>query len=270
MMSVAKKIRIGRILQRESKRSLIVPIDHGLTLGPLPGIENTHRISRWMSDPHIDAIIAHKGIITRLAERNLLQDRGVILHLNGMNQLANKPDDKEMLTSIETAIHLGVDAVSLQVNFNAENDRANWALLGHVADQAFRHGLPLLTMLYDKVPSASRKARVLRARQLLRVAVELGTDAIKIGMPESSVELEEILDSIHEDVLMFVAGGDVADECQLLAQVTHAIENGASGVCMGRNIFNRTDTSSFLQKLSDVIHGGYSLPITRGELLHAY
>jgi class I fructose-bisphosphate aldolase len=270
IMSTAKTIRLGRILQKSSQRSVIVPLDHGLTVGPIAGIESTHRISEWIGDPNIDAVIAHKGMIARLAERNLLHGRGVILHLNGMSMLAENPDDKEMVTEIETALRLGVDAVSVQVNFTGKNDGANLKLLGRVADQAAQHGFPLLVMLYDKTLKLDFKSGVTRTRHLLRAAVELGADAIKIAMPESPAELEHVFDGIHEDVLMFVAGGNAGDPDLLLARVDHAIANGASGVCIGRNVFGSKNAGDMLEKLSDVVHAGISAPVTRGQLLHAY
>ena len=269
-MSTAKTIRLGRILQKTSHRSVIVPIDHGLTVGPLPGIESTHKISNWIVDPGIDAVIAHKGMITRLAERQLLHGRGVILHLNGMSSLASQPDNKEMLSGVETALHLGVDAVSLQVNFTGHNDRENLRLLGEASDQAARHRFPLFVMLYDKVVEKNIKNRVARSRQLLRAAIELGADGIKIGMPETQVDVEEIFHEIHEDVLLFVAGGNVVDENHLLARIEHALSAGASGVCVGRNVFARRNVGAFLEKLSGVVHAGLAAPVSRGQLIHAY
>lgn len=269
-MSTAKTLRLGRILQRVSGRSLIVPIDHGLTMGPLAGIESTHKVSEWLHDPNIDALIAHKGMISRLAERRLLQDRGVIMHLNGMSGLAPESDRKEVLASVEAAARLGVDGVSMQMTFTGCNDRENWAQLGRVSDEAMALGFPLLVMLYDKVVSTDRRTRVTRLRQLLKGVIELGADAVKIALPESAEELEDTLDLLHEDILILVAGGALSDPDALLERVEHAISCGASGACIGRNVFANRGASAFLEKLSDIVHSGFTSPVSRGQLLHVY
>ena len=259
-MDTAKKIRLSRILNPDSKRSVIVPIDHGLTLGPIAGIESTVRMVPWIGNDGINAIIAHKGIVVRLVERDLLRGRGVVLQLNGMNSLAQKPDYKEMLTSLETAARLGVDAVSVQINFTGENDNSNWKLLGQVVDEASQLGFPVLTMLYDKKSNLDSAPNRERFRQLLRVAVELGTDAIKIAMPDNMAILPEILSPVCEDAMIFLAGGEATDSGKLLAQVSCAMSLGASGVCMGRNVFSNRNPERFLRELAAVVHGRTEAP----------
>ncbi|MDC0713629.1 aldolase [Stigmatella sp. ncwal1] len=258
-MNAAKKIRLGKILGAKSQRAVIVPIDHGLTMGPLEGIESTGRIARWIHHPGVDAVIAHKGILSRLAAHGALDRKGVILHLNGMSNLSDSVDDKEWLTSIETALLLGADAVSLQVNFNGRNDRANWKMVGQAVDGAARYGLPVLTMLYDKVGEEPQRVR--RLKQLMRTAVELGTDALKIGMGERPELLREALEDVQSDVLVFVAGGELTGDEPLLEHVSHALRAGAKGVCIGRNIFVKKNLEQFLERLSGLVHGGSA----RGE-----
>src|SRR5436190_20990584 len=105
-MNTAKKIRLGRILRNADRRGIIVPIDHGLTLGPIAGIESVGQMEEFITHPQIDAVIAHKGILSRLAERDLLSGKGVILHVNGMSSLAENPDNKEVLTGVDMALRL--------------------------------------------------------------------------------------------------------------------------------------------------------------------
>ncbi|QRN93226.1 aldolase [Archangium violaceum] len=252
-MNTAKKVRLGKILGASSQRAVIVPIDHGLTMGPLTGIESTARIARWIGHPGVDAVLAHKGILSRLADQGALDRKGVILHLNGMSNLSDSVDDKEWLTSIETALLLGADAVSLQVNFNGRNDRANWKMLGQAVDGAARYGLPVLTMLYDKVGEEPR--RLHRLKQLMRTAVELGTDALKIGMSERPELLREALEDVQSDALVFVAGGELTGDEPLLEHVSNALRAGARGVCIGRNIFVKKSPALLLERLSELVHG---------------
>jgi class I fructose-bisphosphate aldolase/fructose-bisphosphate aldolase/2-amino-3,7-dideoxy-D-threo-hept-6-ulosonate synthase len=189
MDGVAKKIRWSRFLDRHSGRGIIVPIDHGLTIGPLPGLDGMAQVARWIVHPGITGVIAHKGMVERLGSRDLLRGVGVMVHLNGMTSLAPEPDRKERLTSIEAALRLGADAVSLQLNFDGTNDAHNLTQLGAVVDEAQRHGLPVLTMLYDKVACDGEEQRTKRLRQLTRACVELGTDALKLAAPADASQL---------------------------------------------------------------------------------
>ena len=263
-MSAAKKIRQRRFLNAVTGKGILIPIDHGLTMGPLKGIETTGHMGHWLRSPHINGVIAHKGMIERLAERNCLTG-GVMVHLNGMTSIAPSPDTKEMLTSVAAAARLGADAVSVQVNFTGENDRHNLMLLGAVADEAAALGLPLLTMLYDKGPLLPEKKRVQRQRHLLRAAIELGTDMLKISLP-SVAEVAPLLADLQEEALIFVAGGQVGDERELLAQVSTALHYGAAGVCVGRNVFERSNPAEFLAMLAATIHGHPSLGTAGGEI----
>ncbi|MCY0989616.1 aldolase [Nannocystis sp. ILAH1] len=256
MDGVAKKIRWSRFLEPRSGRGIIVPIDHGLTIGPIDGLDSMTRIARWIGHPGITGIVAHKGMVERLGSRNLLRRVGVMVQLNGMTSLAPEPDRKERLTSIETALRLGADAVSLQINFDGKNDAHNLTQLGAVVDEAQRLGLPVLTMLYDKVPCDGEEARARRLRHLMRACVELGTDALKLAAPTDIAQLPSLLDGIREHTSIFFAGGEVCSEGQLLELATQVVAYGAAGLCVGRNVFQRAAATDTLTRLQEVVWGG--------------
>lgn len=253
MEGVAKKIRWSRFLDRRSRRGIIVPIDHGLTAGPLDGLESVAQIARWIGHPAITGIIAHKGMVERLAEKGLLQGVGLMVHLNGMMSISARPDDKERLTSVEAAVRLGADAVSLQLNFDGTNDARNLAQLGETVDEALRHGLPVLTMLYDKAPRDGQSQRVTRLRHLMRACVELGTDALKVAAPASLSDLPALLAGVVEHTAVFFAGGAVGSEEQIVKLAQEATAAGAAGLCVGRNVFQRESAAATLTRLGQIV-----------------
>jgi class I fructose-bisphosphate aldolase len=256
MDGVAKKIRWSRFLHKLSCRGIIVPIDHGLTVGPIPGINSLSRIESWIQHPAVTGIIAHKGMVERLGSRGLLQDVGVMIHLNGMPTIAQSPDRKEMMTSVEMAVRLGADGISLQINFDGTNDAHNWTLLGSVVDEAQRYGMPVLTMLYDKVVSARDEQRITRLRHLMRACVELGTDALKLAAPAKIEEIPEILDGFQDHTAIFFAGGAMCSDETLLALARGTAEHGASGLCVGRNVFQRESVADILTRLQQILLEG--------------
>jgi fructose-bisphosphate aldolase, class I len=255
MNSSAKRIRLDRFHYRGSRHGIIVPIDHGLTLGPVDGLKSLSQIASWIEHPGISGIIAHKGMIERLGNRGLLAGLGVMVHLNGMSAIAANPDRKERLTSLEAAASLGADAVSLQVNFDGSNDDHNLSTLGQVVDEAQAFGLPVLTMLYDKVDSGDDEKRLERLRHLMRITVELGTDAIKVAPPRDIAEIPFLLEGIADHTEVFFAGGSVCSEEQLLAMTKEALAAGAAGLCVGRNVFQKSSPRETLNRLRQLLQG---------------
>jgi fructose-bisphosphate aldolase, class I len=247
--STGKLIRTSRFRYPGHSTGLIVPLDHGLTIGPVKGVRNVREIETWIGHPAICAIVAHKGMIERLAGADALQGKGIILHLNGMSTFAPTPNQKELLTSMETAAAMGVDGVSVQVNFDGECDARNMVLLGSVVDDARRFGLPVLTMLYDKVMNTDESLRLERLRHLIRVAIELGTDSIKLAPPKTRQELHAVLEDACEDVAIYFAGGELGSDDDLLSLASEGIHLGSAGLCVGRNIFQRTEPHSILNRL---------------------
>jgi fructose-bisphosphate aldolase, class I len=254
MPNGAKILRLGRFFFPGQRAGIIVPIDHGLTLGPIRGIESVARISTWIRHRGIAGIIAHKGMVERLSERGLLQGLGVMLHLNGMSARAQDPDTKETVTALETAIRLGADAVSLQVNFDGRTDAHNVKLLGRVVDEALRFGMPVLAMVYDTTAAArSVEDRLERQRHFMRIAAELGVDALKIGPPEQLEHVARILEHQAADIPVFFAGGEKGDDAGLRQLLREALRHGGAGLCVGRNVFQREDPAELLQGLHDEI-----------------
>lgn len=248
-MGAGKNLRLQRFFYPRTTYGLIVPIDHGLTMGPLTGIRSVREMASWITHPAISGIIAHKGIAERLVSARLLDGKGLMIHLNGMTTLGSRPDDKVMLTAVETAMKLGADAVSLQVNFDGTNDSANLEMLGRVVDEASGSEIPVLAMVYDKV-KARGEVSSSRIEHLMRVCVEMGCDAIKIGIPEM---LNRTVRSASEDIRVFVAGGSVVEEEKIVDLARKVVRAGGSGLCVGRNVFQRKDTISVLNSLKKAL-----------------
>jgi class I fructose-bisphosphate aldolase len=251
---IGRKVRESRLLFSDSDCGLIVPIDHGLTVGPIHGIEDIDTISEWITNKNISAIIAHKGLLEHLVIRDLIRSNlGIVVHLNGMSNFAEDGNTKCMLTDVEAAIRLGADAVSVQINFTENNFYHNLDLLGKVVDSAHRYGLPVLTMLYDKVKITNNQERVNRMNTLMRLCIELGTDALKISLPEHRKDLSTLLRSHVKTTKVFFAGGEVTSQNSFVDNITTAISLGSSGVCAGRNIFQHPNPNLALKLMANTI-----------------
>lgn len=246
MTSMARKRRWSRFVDRDSGKSLIVPIDHGLTVGPLAGLNRADDVLRWLDPDAVTGIVAHKGFAELLGGAPGI---GLMIHLNGSISMGELPDMKVLVTSVEAALRLGADAVSLQTNFTAATAAHNLQMIGQVVDQAHAVGLPVLNMVYDKTPESGKGFGHLR--HFMRAAVELGVDAIKVSPPASLDDVPALIDGIGECVPVLFAGGALTDERMLFDLAGAVVRHGAGGICVGRNVFQRTNPRVTMQRVLD-------------------
>jgi len=244
MNEMARKRRWARFVDRASGKALIVPIDHGLTFGPIDGIARPEDILGWLTSDVATGVTLHKGMAEKLGG---IPGCGMMIHLNGAMSMDDEPDIKHMLTRVDAAIRLGADAVSVQTNFTPATASHNLRMLGAVVDDAHALGLPVLAMIYDKVNHLG--VNISSLRHFMRAAVEMGVDAIKISAPANLDEIPEVLDGVQAHTPVLFAGGPLMDESQLLELTDAIVHCGATGLCIGRNLFQRPDPHSTMKKL---------------------
>lgn len=251
MSEMARKRRWKRFVDPQSGKALVVPLDHGLTMGPIAGINRPEDILCWLSAEAVTGVVLHKGFAERLAGG---LGCGLTIQLNGSVSMDEQPDLKQLVTSVEAAVRLGADAVSLQTNFSAATASHNLRLIGRVVDEAHAWGMPVLSMVYDKTPSNGQALS--RMRHFMRAAVELGVDALKVAAPATLEQIPELLDGIRGHTPVLFAGGALADERALLALASAVVRYDAAGICVGRNIFQRTNPNATLKSLLTMFRAG--------------
>ena len=230
---------------RKKQKSILVPIDHGLGFGPSKGIDNTRQIASWISNDNIDGIIAHRGILEKLIQHGVT-DKALMLQLSGMSVTDSVPNQKELLTSVEYAGLIGADAVSIQSNFDGLNDRNSIQNISRATEMAKKLGFPVLAMIYN---AHQQGDEIQLMRHYLRIAVELGVDAVKIPFYREKAIFLDIISDFTEDLDIFIAGGELEKEADLLELVHFAVSQGVVGVAFGRNIFQRDNIDLFLKQI---------------------
>ena len=128
---IGKKIRLERIIDRNSGKTVIIPMDHGVTVGPVEGLADMRTTVSKVVAGGANAILMHKGIV-RTGHRGAGKDVGLIIHLSGGTSISPDPNAKELVCTVEEAIKLGADAVSVHINLGAETDKEMLAQLGYV------------------------------------------------------------------------------------------------------------------------------------------
>jgi len=255
-MSIGKRIRMERIIDRKSKRSVIVPMDHGVTLGPVRGLEDMRKAVNAVAEGGANAVLLHKGIVFA-GHRGYGKDIGLILHISASTNLGPDPLNKVLVASVEEGIKLGADAISIHVNVGAENEPEMLQSLGAVAMECEEWGMPLLAMMYPRGPKVKSEHDAEMVKHAARVGAELGADIIKTNYTGDPDSFKEVVRSCPVPVI--IAGGPKANtDEEVLQMVEGAIEAGASGVSIGRNIFQHDDPTKMTQAISRIVHEGFS------------
>ena len=153
-MNEGKTRRLKRIMQKDN-RTVIVPMDHGITVGPIQGIDNMQTITDQLVKGKVDAILVHKGI----AKRVDIDGAGLIVMLSGMSNLSPNVNSKVQVCSVQEAIRIGADAVSVHVNIGAQDEDKMLQNLGKVAEECDIFGFPLLAMMYPRGPKNPKRTR---------------------------------------------------------------------------------------------------------------
>ena len=251
---IGKAIRLERIINRNSRRTVIVPMDHGITLGPIRGLEDMRATVDRIVNSGANALVIHKGIVAA-GHRGRGQDIGLIVHLTASTALSPDPNAKVDVTEVEKAIRLGADAVSVHVNLGASTEMEMLRSLGRVARKCTDWGMPLLAMMYTRGEKIQNPFDVKYVKHAARVGAELGADVVKVVYTGSVASFREVVHGCPVPVV--IAGGEkMESDEELLRMVADALKAGCAGVSIGRNIFQHKHPERMVAAISALVHHG--------------
>ena len=252
-----KLIRLERIINRVSGRTVIVPMDHGITMGPIHGLQNMKDTVDKMVAGGANAIVLHKGIV-KAGHRRGGKDIGLVIHLSASTSLSPSPNTKVPVCSVEEALRLGADAVSIHVNLGAEEDYRMLEFMGRTAEDCHYWGMPLLAMIYTRGEKIKNEFDVKHVKHAARVAAELGADIVKVNYTGSPETFREVTAGCPVPVV--IAGGEkVETDEDLLRMVAGSLASGAIGVSIGRNAFQHDNPEAVVKAISMMVHEGASV-----------
>ena len=249
---IGKKIRLERIINRKTKRTVIAPMDHGVSVGPVRGIVDMDKTIESISKGGADAVLMHKGIVEQ-GHRGYGKDIGLIIHLSASTSLSPDPNNKVIVTSVERAIQLGADAVSIHVNIGSETEPMMLEELGEIAETCSQWGIPLLAMMYPRGQKITNEHDVELVKHAARVGSELGVDIVKTNYTGDPDSFKEVVEGALVPVV--IAGGPSVDtERELLEMTKDSIDVGGAGVAFGRNFFQARDPEKITKAISEIVH----------------
>jgi fructose-bisphosphate aldolase/2-amino-3,7-dideoxy-D-threo-hept-6-ulosonate synthase len=257
MSLIGKAVRLERIINRETGKTVIVPMDHGVSLGPIEGLIDLKEAVNKVAEGGANAVLGHMGL-PKYGHRRYGRDIGLIIHLTASTTLGPDPLHKVLVTTVEEAIKVGADGVSVHVNIGANDEAEMLAMLGQVSRACNEWGMPLLAMMYPRGVKVKSEHRVEYVKHAARVGAELGADIVKTNYTGDIDSFKEVVRGCPAPVV--VAGGPkMSTEIELLEMVYDSIQAGSKGVAIGRNIFQAKDPTKMTRAVAAIVHEGYSV-----------
>lgn len=243
--------RMSKLFSPADGHAVWLAIDHGYFLGPVSKLEQPAKTIKPLI-PHTDALMLTRGIL-----RNCV-DAGIglpfILRVSGGNSIAGPALSNEGIqTSMEEAIRLNASAVAISIYIGTEHEHQTLMALGRLVDEGQRYGIPVLAVTAVGKELEKRDARYLGL--CCRIASELGAQAVKTYYCE---DFEKVVRSCPVPIV--IAGGPKMETEADAVRLAHdAMKEGASGVDMGRNIWQSGDPVGMIRAINAVVHGRASV-----------
>ena len=252
MSHLGHQIRMNRLMGHRFNRLLDITVDHGIARGVLPGLEDIAGAIARMVAAKPDAITMHKGI----AESCLMPYAGQIpLIIKCSSFSPFHPSYDTMITTVEEALRLGADAVSIGVIVGDPRQSEALTNLGAFVKEARLLGMPTVAHIYPRgslIPESER-ASPEHVRYAARVAAEVGIDIIKTTYTGSAESFARVVEACP--ALVVAAGGVEAQDARTFLQKTHdVIEAGGAGLACGRFVWGHPDPVSLIRALKHIIH----------------
>jgi fructose-bisphosphate aldolase/2-amino-3,7-dideoxy-D-threo-hept-6-ulosonate synthase len=248
---LGKTIRLRRIFDQKSGNTVIVPMDHGISLGPVKGIADVRSTVEKLAEGDASAIVVHKGLVPFVGS-TVGSKLGLIVHISASTSMSPDPNAKVLVASVDAASALGADAISIHCNIGSDTEDIMVSDFGMVSDRCSELGLPLLAMCYPRGKNVKNQFDVDAVKHCARLSAELGADVVKTNYTGSPETFKEVVDGTPVPVV--IAGGPKMDsDMSLLGMVSDAMGAGARGVSIGRNVFQHDDVTMITRAIGRVV-----------------
>jgi putative autoinducer-2 (AI-2) aldolase len=238
------KNRLARIFNPKSGRTVMLAIDHGYFQGPTTGLERVD-INILPLAPYADTLMLTRGILRSIVPPSFT--KSIVLRVSGGTSILKELSNEAIAVGIEESIRLNACAMAVQVFIGGEYEKESIINMTRMVDMGTRYGIPTLAVTAVG-RDMNRDARYFRLAT--RICAELGAHYIKTYYIEDG--FETVTSSCPVPIVM--AGGKKIPEPDALTMAYRAIQEGASGVDMGRNIFQSESPIAMIQAVGAVVH----------------
>ena len=251
-----KERRLRRILNQKTGRSLVLAVDHGMALGPMTGIVNIAETIRTLdATGKVDCWLMTKGIYNHAFEP--AGDPGIILRASGGATIAGPELTREGQTAnAKEAMHLGVDAVATSAFVGSPYEHETLIGMAGLATECRKWDLPLLGVIGLGKTNEDKKKDPRFIALGARVGAEHGADIIKTYYTET--DFDKVVAGCPVPIM--IAGGPKCEtDLDTLKMIHGALQGGAQGIVMGRNVWQSPYPTALLTAVHGLIHDGLNV-----------
>jgi putative autoinducer-2 (AI-2) aldolase len=236
--------RLARVFRPDSGRTVMLAVDHGYFQGSISGLERFD-VDIVPLAPYADALMLTRGMLRSTIPADY--GHGVVMRASGGPSVLKELSNEQLAVDMEDAIRMNVAAMAVQIFVGGEYETQSIYNMTRLVDMGYRYGIPVMgvTAVGAKM---SRGARYFRLA--CRMIAELGANFVKTYYVDD--DFETITASCPVPIVM--AGGKKLPELDALTMAYNAIDQGAAGVDMGRNIFQSEAPEAMIQAVSRVVH----------------
>ncbi len=240
---------MAKIIRPDTGRAVMLAVDHGYFLGPTQKLENPRKTIKPLL-PYADSIMLTRGVLRSSVDADA--NIPIVLRVSGGTSIVGQDLSNEAITtSIEEAIRLNVSALALSIFVGSPYEHQTLVNLAKLVDQGEKYGIPVLAV------TAVGKDMVRDARYIslaCRVAAELGAKMVKTYYCQ---DFEKVVEGCPVPII--IAGGKKTSELDALQLTYDAIQHGAVGVDMGRNIWQSDYPVAMIRAVRHIVHENASV-----------
>ena len=246
MMDWGKENRMAQIIKPATRRSVMLAVDHGYFLGPTSRLEDPRKTIEPLL-PYTDAVMLTRGILRSSVKANT--STPIVLRVSGGTSIVGKSlSDEGITTSVKEAIRLNAVAVALSIFVGSEHEHQTLLNLSRLVDECEEYGIPVIAVTAVGKELEKRDARYLSL--CCRIAAELGASIVKTYYCEG---FESVAKGCP--VPLVIAGGPKLNtELDALQLTYNAVQKGATGVDMGRNIWQSDHPVAMIKAIRAIVH----------------
>lgn len=237
------KNRLARIFNPRSGKTVMLAFDHGYFQGPTTGLERVDITIKPLI-PHADALMLTRGILRSVIEPS--NTNAVVMRASGGPSILKELSNEQIAVDMEDALRMNVSAVAVQVFIGGAHETQSVHNMTRLVDTGMRYGIPVLGVTAVGTELV-RDARYIGLAS--RILAELGVSIVKTYFVPG---FEQIAAACPVPIV--IAGGKKLPEREALQMARDAINQGASGVDMGRNIFQSDAPVAMIGAVRKVVH----------------
>jgi fructose-bisphosphate aldolase/2-amino-3,7-dideoxy-D-threo-hept-6-ulosonate synthase len=251
MSQLGKDFRLAQIINQKSNRQVCVAMDHSPAIGPCEGLIDPVATIAAVCEGKPDTIFTHFGNIKKAMPVLAASRTPFLLSITTATTKSADPSRVYLVDSVEHALLIGACGVSMRIFVGAPYDYEMIQNLAHVAEECEKLGMPLMAMMYPY--GSDNMLNPEHLKHAARIGAELGADIVKTYYTGDPQTFKQVTESCPAPIVM--SGGPKADEpIDFLNMVKGALDGGAMGIAVGRNVWQSKQPVKMLEAINLVVH----------------